>query len=202
MALAFLITSENLQLLSARKVLKEAEYAALMDASEVIDAARREALRIGAEAQREAELRRQNGYRDGWARAQADHAAAQVSAAAEAERQLAGMRRTMADIVMKAVQQIAGELDPDLILEVALQRIEALVRAEPFITIQIPLGREQAVRTLLDQLAETLDWPRRANVVVEATLDPDACRILTPSGSIDVGLQAQLEAFARRLRAG
>lgn len=202
MALAFLITSENLQLLSERKVLKEAEYAALMDASEVIDAARREALHIGTEAQREAELRRQNGYRDGWARAQADHAAAQVSAAAEAERQLAGMRRTMAEIVMKAVQQIAGELDPDLILEVALQRIEALVRAEPFITIQIPLGREQAVRSLLDQLADTLDWPRRANVVVEPALDPDACRILTPSGSIDVGLQAQLEAFARRLRAG
>lgn len=202
MALAFLITSENLQLLSERKVLKEAEYAALMDAAEVIESARREALHISTEAQREAEQRRQHGYRDGWARAQTDHAAAQVSAAAEAERQLTGMRRTMAEIVMKAVQQIAGELDPDIILEVALQRVEALVRAEPFITIQIPLGREQTVRGLLDQLAETLDWPRRANVVVEPGLEADACRILTPSGTMEVGLQAQLEAFARRLQAG
>ncbi|CAM2955419.1 MULTISPECIES: type III secretion system stator protein SctL [Cupriavidus] len=202
MALAFLITSENLQLLSERKVLKEAEYAALLDAAAVIESARSEAVRIRSEAQREAEERRQHGYREGWARAHADHAAAQVSTAAEAERQLGAMRRTMAEIVMKAVQQIAGELDPDIILEVALQRVEALVRAEPFITIQIPLGREQAVRSLLDRLAETQEWPRRANVVVEPGLEPDACRIQTPSGTMEVGLQAQLEAFARRLRAG
>ncbi|MEK7890358.1 HrpE/YscL family type III secretion apparatus protein, partial [Burkholderia contaminans] len=32
MGLAFLITSDNLQLLSERKVLKEREYAALLDA--------------------------------------------------------------------------------------------------------------------------------------------------------------------------
>lgn len=202
MALAFLITSENLQLLSERKVLKEAEYAALMDAAEVIEAARREAHRITTDAQRDAEQRRQHGYREGWAKAQAEHAAAQVSAAAEAERQLGAMRRTMANIVMKAVQQIAGELDPDIILEVALQRIDVLVRSEPFITIQIPLGREQAVRNLLDAMAETLDWPRRANVVVEPSLEPDSCRILTPSGTMEVGLQAQLEAFARRVQAG
>jgi len=38
-------------------------------------------------------------------------------------------------------------------------------------------------------------------VVVEGSLEADACRILTPSGTMEVGLQAQLEAFARRLQA-
>jgi type III secretion protein L len=50
MGLAFLITSDNLQILSERKVLKEAEYSALLEASSVIDAARTEAARMARQA--------------------------------------------------------------------------------------------------------------------------------------------------------
>ena len=47
MGLAFLISTDHLQLLSERKVFKEAEYAALLDAAAVLDAARAEEVRIG-----------------------------------------------------------------------------------------------------------------------------------------------------------
>ena len=54
MGLAFLITSDNLRLLSERKVLKEAEYAALLDAASVIETAQQEAARIVERAGSEA----------------------------------------------------------------------------------------------------------------------------------------------------
>ncbi|HEY9063493.1 MAG TPA: HrpE/YscL family type III secretion apparatus protein, partial [Burkholderiaceae bacterium] len=74
MGLAFLITTENLQLLSERKVLKEAEYAALLDAGGVLEAARGEAARIAAQAQLAAQRAREAGHAEGLRLAKAEYA--------------------------------------------------------------------------------------------------------------------------------
>ena len=75
MGLAFLITADNLQLLSERKVLKAHEYSALLDATAVLNAAQSEAKRVQADANASVRVRHRQGYDDGWAQAQADFAA-------------------------------------------------------------------------------------------------------------------------------
>src|SRR5579864_5106954 len=101
MGLAFLITSDNLQLLSERKVLKEREYAALLDASAVIATARTEAERIVAAAQREYEARQAAGYEEGVRRAQKTSAAQSYSQALAAAQTMESMKDAMAEIVVK-----------------------------------------------------------------------------------------------------
>src|SRR5206468_10227388 len=149
------ITTENLQLLSERKVLKEAEYAALLDAGAVVEAARGEAARIVAEAEADARRARDAGHAEGLQRAQAEYAQRLASDALATQAQLHGLRSAMASIVVKAVGQFMADADPAALLAAALARVEALIRSEPFITMRVAPAQEAALRAVLARLGAT-----------------------------------------------
>jgi len=107
--LAFLITSEKLQLLSERKVLKESEYASLLDAAAVIESSNAEARRIVREAQAQAEESRRRGYEAGRAEARAEYAQRLLAVAEDAQAEAHGLREVMAQLVVKAVSQFAAQ---------------------------------------------------------------------------------------------
>ncbi|HYE39593.1 MAG TPA: type III secretion system stator protein SctL [Ramlibacter sp.] len=197
MGLAFLITSEKLQLLSERKVLKEAEYAALLDASGVVAAARQEARRIVQQATRQAEDARRKGYEEGVQQARAEYAQRLVSDSLASERQLRALRTSMAGIVVKAVGQFIAEADTARLFETALLRVDTLIRAEPFVTVRVAPAQESALRHALDKLRAESNWTMSVAVQPDPALSYGACSVQTASGTIEIGLDAQLEAFRR-----
>lgn len=202
MGLAFLITTENLQLLSERKVLKEAEYAALLSASDVVQAARKEARRIVQQAAQEAEERRRTGYEQGLQAAKAEYAQRLIAQAAASEGQLRQLRSAMAGIVVKAVGQFIAEVEPALLFEAALQRVDSLIRAEPFISIRVEPRSEAALRDVLHRLAAESEWAMNVSVQADSTLPAGGCVVQTPSGTLEIGIDAQLEAFRRSIERG
>jgi type III secretion protein L len=202
MGLAFLIRTENLQLMSERKVLKEAEYAALLDAAAIIDTARAEAARIVAQAEHDASLARDAGHAEGVQRAQAEQAQRLASQALATQRQLQGLRSSMAAIVVKAVGRFMTEADPAALLEAALQRVDGLIRNEPFITMRVAPDHEAAVRRALDRLGQAAEWPLKVAVTPDPALPSGACIVSTASGTLEVGLQAQLDAFRKAVEGG
>lgn len=199
MGLAFLITSENLQLLSERKVLKEAEYSALLDASAVVDAARREARRIVQQAQQQADAARREGYEEGLRSAKAEYAQRLVADTLASQRQLHALRSSMAHIVVKAVGQFIGDADPAALLEAALKRVDTLVRHEPFITVRVAPAQEVALGQALARLRNEVQWSMPVTVTPDATLGEGTCVLQTASGTLEVGVAAQMEAFRRAL---
>jgi type III secretion protein L len=199
MGLAFLITSENLQLLSERKVLKEAEYAALLDASALVETARQEARRIVQQAVQQAEESRRQGYEEGQRHAKAEYAQRLVADTLASQRQLHGLRTAMAQIVVKAVGQFIGDADPAELFEAALLRVDTLVRHEPFITMRVAPAQEAALRQALGRLISEAHWSMAVTVMPDPSLPEDACVVQTASGSLEIGVGAQLEAFRRAL---
>jgi type III secretion protein L len=201
MGLAFLITSENLQLLSERKVLKEAEYAALLDASALVDTARQEARRIVAQAQQQADDSRRQGYEEGLRNAKAEYAQRLAADTLASQRQLHALRAAMAQIVVKAVGQFVGEADPAALYEAALLRVDSLVRHEPFITMRVAPSQEAALRQALARLGSGAhaQGGLNATVVPDPALPEGECVVQTASGSLEIGIGAQLEAFRRAL---
>ena len=197
MGLAFLITTENLQLLSERKVLKEAEYAALLDASAVIEAARAEAERIVAQARQEGQALQRQGYEDGLERARAEYAQQLISESMASERQLQALRASMAQIVMQAVQQFVLEVDPAELFEAALLRVDTLIRSEPFVAVRVAPAQEALMREVLGRLCDEQNWSMSVSVVSDPTLPDGGCIVQTASGTLELGVQAQLEAFRR-----
>jgi type III secretion protein L len=199
MGLAFLITSENLQLLSERKVLKEAEYAALLDASALVDTARQEARRIVQQAQQQADDSRRQGYEEGQRHAKAEYAQRLAADTLASQRQLHALRTAMAQIVVKAVGQFVGEVDPAVLFEAALLRVDSLVRHEPFITMRVAPVQEAALRQALARLGNATQGALNATVIADPSLPEGECVVQTASGSLEIGIGAQLEAFRRAL---
>ena len=202
MGLAFLITTENLQLLSERKVLKEVEYAALLDAAAVVDVARKEAGRITQQARRSAEDSKTKGYEEGLQQAKAEYARRLVGETLSSERQLRTLRTAMANIVVKALGQFIAEADPAELFEAALTRVDTLIRREPFITVRVAPAHEAALRQALTRLRDEANWTLNVTVLADPALKAGACAVQTASGAIDIGLDAQIEAFRRAVERG
>lgn len=200
MGLAFLITSDNLQLLSERKVLKEREYAALLDASAVIATARDEAQRIVADAQREFERRHAAGYEEGMRRAQREQAAQTYAQALAAARTMESMKDAMAEIVVKAVRAIVGEMSTQKLYEAALARIAPLVRDEAFVTVRVAPGRSDEMRDALERAFAAQTNRQKIRIVEDAQLARDACAVETPSGRIHASLDLQIDALRQAIR--
>ena len=197
MGLAFLITTENLQLLSERKVLKESEYAALLDAAALVDAARKEGERIVRQSTRQAEDSRQRGYREGFEAARVEHAQRVVSDAVATERQLRALRAAMAQIVVKGVGQFVAELDPGALIERALVRVDNLIRNEPFLSIRVAPAQEPILRGVIARMQGEGALPASVTVQADATLPSGACVVQSASGTLEIGVDAQLEAFRK-----
>lgn len=197
MGLAFLITTENLQLLSERKVLKESEYAALLDAAALVDAARKEGERIVRQSTRQAEDSRQRGYREGFEAARAEHAQRVVSDAVATERQLRALRAAMAQIVVKGVGQFVAELDPGTLIERALARVDNLIRNEPFLSIRVAPAQEPMLRSVIARMQGEGGLPASVTVQADPALPSGACVVQSASGTLEIGVDAQLEAFRK-----
>jgi len=197
MGLAFLITTDNLQLLSERKVLKEAEYAALLDASQVLAVAKGEAQRIREQARADATASERKGYEKGLQRAKSEYTQRLAAEAMAAERQLHALRESMATIVVQAIGQFLADTEPAAQFEAALRRVDTLIRREAFVSVRVPPAREAALRAALVQLAETSPWALNCQVQADASLADGVCTVQTASGSIEIGIDAQLEAFRR-----
>lgn len=199
MGLAFLITNENLQLMSGRKVLKSAEYKSLVDAAAVIEASRQEARRIVRTTTQRVEEARAKGYEEGVARARAEYAQRLMTDAMETERQLLTVRTSMASIVVKAITQFLSSADPQALLEAALLKVEALIRAEPFVTISVAPQSEAVLRAALEHLRAQANWNLSVAVQTDEDMSPGACLVQTASGTVEIGLDAQIEAVRKAI---
>jgi len=211
MGLAFLITSENLQMLSERRVLKEHEYSALLDANSVVLTAKKEAERIVADAERRKEEMLRQGYDEGFARGEREGAERAYGAALDTAHALALSRGKMADMVVRGLRELVGEFERERIFALALKRIDAFVRDEAFLVVRVaPASVEvmkQAVahrRAALEDEAHAADAAVRAQavrVVADASLGNDDCVVETPAGSIDARLSTQIDAIRSAIEA-
>ena len=201
MGLAFLISTDNLQLLSERKVFKEAEYAALLDAAAVLDAAREEAARVAGQAARDAAHALEQGRAEGLRRAQAEFAQRLAADALATQRQLQALRASMAQIVVRAVGHFMAEVDPARLLESALRRVDVLLRAEPFVAVRVAPAQADALRRALAALGQDAGWALAAAISADPALADGMCVVSTASGTLEIGVDAQLEAFRKAVEA-
>jgi type III secretion protein L len=200
MGLAYLITSDRLQLLCERKVLKEAEYSALLDSASLVETARAEAARITAAASQQAAKARREAYAAGLREAKAAQADRLLTVAADDQARLGRMRESMARLVVKAVAQILADVDPVRLYEAALQRVQDLLRTETLAVVRVAPADEAALRAALTRLRESTDWGLALAVQADASLPAGGCVLATAAGTLDIGIESQLDVLARSMR--
>jgi type III secretion protein L len=102
--------------------------------------------------------------------------------------------------VVKAVNQFVGRLDPDQVFEAALLRVDTLIRNEPYVTVRVAPAQEAGVREVLMHLREEAQWSMPISVSADPALPPGACVLQTASGTLDLGVEAQLDVFRRAVQ--
>ena len=200
MGLAYLITSDRLQLLCERKVLKEAEYSSLLNSARLIETARAEAARITAAATEQAAKAKREGYAAGLREARAAHADRLLAVAADDQARLVRMREAMAKLVVKAVSQILADVDPVRLHETALQRVNELLRSEAQVVVRVAPGSEAALRAAVARLQERAGWTLNVAIQPDASLPAGGCVLVTAAGTLDIGIASQLDVLARAMR--
>lgn len=213
MGLAFLITGENLQMLSERRVLKEHEYSALLDANSIVTTAKKEAERIVADAERRKEEMLRQGYAEGFERGEREGAARAFAAALDTAHALALSRRKMADMVVRGLRELVGEFERERIFELALKRIDAFVRDEAFLVVRVAPDSVDVMKQAVANRREAMANESHAHadaaalrvqairVVADASLGNDDCVVETPAGSIDARLTTQIDAIRTAIEA-
>ena len=110
------------------------------------------------------------------------------------------MKDSMAEIVVKAVRAIVGEMGTQRLYEAALARIMPLVRDEPFLIVHVAPGRREEMEQALASAFAGQMRAQKIRVVEDAKLEARACTVETPSGRIDASLDLQIDALRQAIR--
>lgn len=192
MGLAFLITTDKLQILSERKVLKQHEYAALLNATSILTNAQQERTRLLDEARAQCETQQREGFAAGFAKGELEAATRLYADTLANARALAAMKQLMAELVTRTVRELADDLPRDAIYAKAFARLEALIEQEPALTVRIAPPRVADVERALATVATTT---QRIRIVPDASLRDDALAVETASGVLEAGIDTQLAAL-------
>lgn len=195
MALSFLIHRDQLQVLADRKIIKQAEYASVVDASGLLEAAREESARLNARAQAEAAEERQRGYDDGWQAARERLAEELARVAASQARALQQQREAMARAVTQIARELVAGADGHDFFDMALRRVSESVRAEQFLSLRVHAADAAAARVSVAGLMDRYGSSRFVNVVADPHLTPRSCIVESELGLVD----ASLDGFVQRL---
>ncbi len=195
-------------------VLRSGEYADLVQAGEVVNAARAEGAAVLARTRQEAEsilagahkeaeaireAARQAGLEEGKAEV-AEQMFAVVTASVE---QVSSMENAMVEVVMRSLQTILGGFDKkDLVRQVVGQSLR-LVRDEKRVILKVAVADADAVRQGLDGIIAKYPGIGRVDVQPDASVRPGGCIMETEIGVIDATLERQLaiiqDAFRKTL---
>lgn len=180
------------------RIIRAEQAESWIDGYAFLKQAKAEAEEIRASAMDEVAKAREAGRLEGRAAGEAEAAALLVRTHADVDRYLAGIEPQLAVLAMEIVQQVLGQFDDaDLVARAAYQALEAL-RDEAAIVVNVAPDMVQDVQHRLSAFgAETAS----VRVAADRHLSGRQCILTTPSTSIDVGVDVQLDAIRATMSA-
>jgi type III secretion protein L len=70
------------------------------------------------------------------------------------------------------------------------------------VTVRVAPAQEATLREVLARLRHEAQWTMSLSLAPDPTLAPGACVVQTASGVLEIGVEAQLEAFRRAVERG
>lgn len=164
-----------------------------------LEAAKREARRIRADAGGVYRQEKQRGFEEG--RREGAEAATRLLAetAVKADRYLADADGQLVDLAMAILQRILGDIDAGQLVLKAVHHALSKQRKDQLLTLHVS---PEMIDQLQAQIAESFDDESRQLITIEADpkLAVGECRAATDVGFVELGIDAQLRALHQGLR--
>ena len=181
------------------KIVKATQFSALLEAREVLEAARRYATQIQSTIDASVEAARRAGYEEGLQLAREEFATSVVETTARIESAFMGLEARIVNTVMGALQRILLELDDHEVMEALIRRVLAEGRSQKQLRLRVCAAEFDAVN---EQLAAILsDFPEVEfiDVIKDPAAAPRTCVLESEFGVVDASLEMQLAAIRRGL---
>lgn len=201
-----LIDDKRLIPTPGKKIIKASDYAAWLDANQLISATLEETDRIHDRAQEEAEAIRQKAYKEGLARGRAAMARQMLEVISQTSTYLQEFEDRIVATVLLSVRKIIGELPDSERMARMVSQALGVVRRQQRVIIRVAPAQEQEVAAQVKALAAP--WPsiRHLDVVPDINLNPGTCVLESDLGLVEASVDGQLkvlesvlsQAFGRR----
>lgn len=193
------LKADSLQLLPEQKVIKAADYAAYVEAQEIIQRARTEADALLAHATEAYEAEKRRGYEDGLMEGQEKIAEKMIDTISEAVNYLGGLEGKVVDIVVQALGRILGEIDKnELILRVVSNALE-VARTQKQVTLRVAPAQADHLREKLNELLASFPSINFIDIASDPRLKIGGCILETEMGFVDASVDVQLGAIRKSL---
>lgn len=174
------------------RIIRAEQTESWVDGYAFLAQAKAEADAIRASAAEEIAKARETGRLEGRAVGEAEAATLLVRTHADVDRYLAGIEPQLAVLAMEVVQRVLGQFDEaDLVANAVCQALETL-RDEGAMVVNVAPDMVQEVQQRLGSFGP---MPTSVRVVADRHLSGRQCILTTPSASIDVSIDTQLDAI-------
>lgn len=182
------------------RLLRAEEYSRLIEAGELLAAARDRAEAIRAEAEEAYEARRREGYDDGVMEGRMEQAEKMMETAMQAVEYIENIEETLVGVVTSAVRKIIGELDEKERIVRVVRTALVAVRSQQKVLIRVCPADEAAVRDALSaMIASAPGGVSFLDVSADPRMKPGDCILESELGVVDAGLETQLKALENAL---
>lgn len=186
-------------LLPEGRIIKAAEYQAVLDGEAVIADAHRQAAEILAKAELEYAARKQQGYDDGLQEGRLEMAEKMLDTVASSVDFLSSLESRVVQLVTRVVRKILGDMQqPDRITAVVRNAL-AVARNETRVTLRVCPGDLETVQDRLREIMQPYPAINFLDVMADSRLRADGCVLETDIGVVDASLDVQLEAIEKSL---
>ena len=182
------------------RLIRAEEYSRLLEAGELLAAARGRADAIRAEAEEAYETRRREGYEDGVMEGRMEQAENMMATAMQAVEYIENIEETLVKVVTSAVRKIIGELDERERIVRVVRTALVSVRSQQKVLIRVCPADEPAVReALAAMIASAPGGVSFLDVSADPRMKPGDCILESELGVVDAGLETQLRALENAL---
>jgi type III secretion protein L len=180
----------------ASRILRAADAERWIDGYAFIEAAREEARRVRDESAEWLQQARDEGFERARQEGAEQVALLLAQTSARVDEYLAGLEASLAELALGIARQVMGELDePERVLRCTAQALSAF-RQDQALSLFVPQAEVEGLRR---RIADGPLALRSLNVEGDEQLEPGQARLVSPAGSVELGLEAQLENLRRAL---
>ena len=175
-------------------IVKAEHFTQLVEASEVLQEARRSAREIKAGAQAVIDSARRQGYAEGLEQARSELSTQIAQTTARLESSFISLEARIVNTVMGAVQQILRETEERTVMERLIRRVLAERRAEKQLRLRVSASQFDQVNQWLAALLREFPDVEFIDVLKDPNGAHGTCVLESEFGVVDASLETQLAA--------
>lgn len=202
MGALFRLSNNAVSPAAGTRVVKSAETAVLLEAGQLLDAAKQRVADMEEAARRAYEEQRVKGYEDGQEDCRAEYAEKMLEVAMQSVEYIEGLEQTIVKVVTEAVERVIGEIDAEeRIVRIVRTALNA-VRSQQHVVVRVAPADEKAVtEALAPMLGGGPGGSGFLNVIMDPRLAAGSCILESELGVLDASLDTQLKALSRAFNA-